>query len=116
MPNTEFGHLEVNGKPAEHLAAESVRELHGLKWKEWAERLDEVVAAIDRVVWPRLILIGGGVSKKSDKFLPHLKPRARVVPAQLLNDAGIIGAALATVPPRTTVPTVSADSAASGTA
>jgi polyphosphate glucokinase len=96
VPNTEFGHLEVNGKEAEHRAAESVREAHDLKWKEWAERLDEVIAAIDRVLWPELILIGGGVSKKSEKFLPHLHPRARVIPAQLLNDAGIIGAALAT--------------------
>jgi polyphosphate glucokinase len=96
VPNTEFGHIEVNGKPAEHRAAESVRETHDLKWKDWAERLDEVIAAIDRTVWPELIMIGGGVSKKSDKFLPHLRPRARVIPAQLLNDAGIIGAALAT--------------------
>jgi len=96
VPNTEFGHLEVNGKEAEHRAAESVRETHDLKWKEWAERLDEVIAAMDRVLWPELIMIGGGVSKKSEKFLPHLNPRARVIPAQLLNDAGIIGAALAT--------------------
>ncbi len=96
VPNTEFGHLEVNGKEAEHRAAESVRETHDLKWKEWAERLDEVIAAMDRVLWPELIMIGGGVSKKSEKFLPHLHPRARVIPAQLLNDAGIIGAALAT--------------------
>ena len=97
VPNTEFGHLEVNGKEAEHRAAESVREEHDLKWKEWAERLDEVIAAIDRVLWPRLIMIGGGVSKKSEKFLPHLHSRALVIPAQLLNDAGIVGAALATV-------------------
>jgi polyphosphate glucokinase len=97
VANTEFGHIEVRGQKAEHLAAESVRERHDLSWKEWAERLDEVIAAIDRIVWPQLITIGGGVSKKSEKFLPHLNPRARVVPAQLLNDAGIIGAALAAV-------------------
>ncbi len=97
VPNTEFGHLEVNGTQAEDLAAESVREEHDLKWKQWAERLDEVIAAIDRVLWPQVIMIGGGVSKKSEKFLPHLHPRARTIPAQLLNDAGIIGAALATV-------------------
>jgi polyphosphate glucokinase len=97
VPNTEFGHIEVDGKEAEHRAAESVREEHDLKWKEWAERLDEVIAAIDKVLWPKVIMIGGGVSKKSEKFLPHLHPRARVIPAQLLNDAGIIGAALATV-------------------
>ena len=117
VPNTEFGHLEVHGNEAEHRAAESVREAHGLKWKEWAERLDEVIAAIDRVVWPKLIMLGGGVSKKSDKFLPHLHPRARVVPAQLLNDAGIVGAALATLPLAATVPAAtSVDSPASGTA
>lgn len=98
VPNTEFGHLEVHGKKAEHLAAESVREAHDLTWKEWAERLDEVIAAIDEVLRPQLITIGGGVSKKSEKFLPYLHPRARVIPARLLNDAGIIGAALATVP------------------
>ena len=97
VPNTEFGHIEVRGKDAEHRAAESVREAHDLKWKEWAERLDEVIATIDRVLWPQLVLLGGGVSKKSDRFLPHLHARARVIPAQLLNDAGIIGAALATV-------------------
>ncbi|MGZ8752079.1 MAG: polyphosphate--glucose phosphotransferase, partial [Acidimicrobiia bacterium] len=61
VPNTEFGHLEVHGKKAEHLAAESVREAHDLTWKEWAERLDEVIAAIDEVLWPQLITIGGGV-------------------------------------------------------
>ena len=63
VPNTEFGHIEVRGKDAEHRAAESVREAHDLKWKEWAERLDEVIATIDRVLWPQLVLLGGGVSK-----------------------------------------------------
>lgn len=99
VPNTELGHLEVRGKEAEHRAADSVREQHDLKWKDWAERLDEVIAAMDRILWPRLVLLGGGVSKKSDKFLHHMHPRVQVAPAQLLNDAGIIGAALATVAP-----------------
>ncbi len=96
VPNTELGHLEVRGKEAERRAAESVREDKDLGWKEWAERLDEVLVAIERLLWPDLIILGGGVSKKSDKFVPHLRTRAEVVPATLLNDAGIVGAALAT--------------------
>ncbi|HZJ28291.1 MAG TPA: ROK family protein [Acidimicrobiia bacterium] len=98
VPNTELGHLEVRGKDAEQRAAASVREEKDLSWARWAERLDEVIAAMERVLWPRLIILGGGVSKKSDKFVPHLKTRADVVPAQLLNAAGIIGAASAANP------------------
>jgi polyphosphate glucokinase len=96
VPNTELGHLEVRGKEAERRAAESVRESKELGWKEWAERLDEVLVAIEGLLWPDLIILGGGVSKKSDKFVPRLQTRAEVVPAKLLNDAGIVGAALAT--------------------
>lgn len=95
VPNTELGHVEVRGKTAEHRAADSVREAEDLSWKDWAERLDDVLTAIEALVWPDLVIIGGGVSKKSEKFLPRLSTRARVVPAQLLNNAGIVGAALA---------------------
>ena len=94
VPNTEMGHIEMRGKDAELRAAASVRERKGLSWKRWAKRLNEYLAAVDRLLWPDLIILGGGVSKKPDKFMPYLDARARIVPAQLANQAGIIGAAL----------------------
>lgn len=98
VPNTELGHLEVRGKEAEKRAAESVREEKDLSWAKWAKRLDEVIAAMEKILWPRLIILGGGISKKADKFVPKLKTRATVVPAQLRNAAGIVGAASAANP------------------
>jgi polyphosphate glucokinase len=95
VPNTELGHLQIRGKDAERRAAESVREREGLSFKQWAKRLNEYFAALEALLWPDLIIIGGGISKKSAKFLPRLETRADVVPAQLLNEAGIVGAALA---------------------
>jgi polyphosphate glucokinase len=99
MPNTELGHLQIRGRDAEHRAAESVREAEQLSWKKWARRLNEYFAHLEALLWPDLIVVGGGVSKKSDKFLPHLMTRAEVVPAQLLNEAGIVGAAVVTEHP-----------------
>ncbi len=96
VPNTELGHLQIRGKDAEQRAAESVREEHNLSWKKWARRLNEYFGHLEALLWPDLIVIGGGVSKKSDKFLPLLMTRAEVVPAQLLNEAGIVGAAVVT--------------------
>lgn len=93
LPNTEFGHLELDGHDAETRAAESVRDKEDLEWEEWAERLQRYYAHVEDLIWPDLIIVGGGVSKKSDKFLPLLHLRAPIVPAQLRNDAGIIGAA-----------------------
>lgn len=93
LPNTEFGHLELDGHDAETRAAESVREKEELSWEDWAERLQHYYAHIEDLMWPDLIIVGGGVSKKSEKFLPLLHLRAPIVPAQLRNDAGIIGAA-----------------------
>ncbi len=98
VPNTEFGHIEIRGEDAEHRAADSARKREGLGWKEYAERLDEYVRRIEDLLWPDLIVIGGGISKKSEKFLPHLRARTRVVPARMLNEAGIAGAALAGIP------------------
>jgi polyphosphate glucokinase len=95
VPNTELGHLQIRGKDAERRAAESVREREGLSFKQWAKRLNEYFAALEALLWPDLIVVGGGISKKSAKFLPRLETRADVVPAQLLNEAGIVGAALA---------------------
>ena len=95
VPNTEFGHIEIRGKDAEKRASERAREEHDLDWEHWAGRVDEYMSHLERLVWPELFIVGGGVSRKSDKFLPLLeKLRARVVPAAMLNDAGIVGAAL----------------------
>lgn len=95
VPNTELGHLQIRGKDAEHRASEIARERDKLSWKHWAKRLNEYFAAIEGVLWVDRIIIGGGVSKKHDKFLPLLETRAEIVPAELLNEAGIVGAALA---------------------
>lgn len=93
VPNTELGHLEVEGFDAETRAADSAREREGLSWEKWAKRLQRYFAAVEALLWPDLIIIGGGVSKRHEKFLPLLDLRARIVPALLRNDAGIIGAA-----------------------
>lgn len=95
VPNTEFGHLEIRGKAAEQRASEKAREDHDLSWDKWAKRVNEVLAHLEALVCPDLFIVGGGVSKKSEKFLPLLEVRAKVVPAQLLNEAGIVGAAIA---------------------
>jgi polyphosphate glucokinase len=96
VPNTEFGHLEVHGHEAEKHASELVREENELSWGKWAGRVDEYLEHLEMLLSPGLIIIGGGVSRKSDKFLPLLTGlRAKVVPAALHNDAGIVGAAMA---------------------
>lgn len=95
VPNTEFGHLEVNGKEAEHRAAASVKEDKGLSWKEWAPLVSEVLKTLEDLLWPDLFIAGGGVSRKADKWIPLLDNRTRVVPATLENTAGIVGAAVA---------------------
>ncbi|WP_374929679.1 polyphosphate--glucose phosphotransferase [Kytococcus sedentarius] len=93
VPNSELGHIEIDGVDAETVSANSVREEEGLGWDEWAERLQTYYSTLENLLWPDLIVVGGGVSKKADKFLPLLHLRAPIVPAQLRNDAGIIGAA-----------------------
>jgi polyphosphate glucokinase len=97
VPNTELGHIELHGQDAETYAADSARKRDDLGWKEYAGRLDEYVRAIEALLWPDRIIVGGGISKKSEKFLPHLTARTEVVPAQMFNEAGIAGAALAGV-------------------
>jgi len=94
--NTELGHIEIDGEDAEKRTAEIHREIEGLSWKKWGKRVDKYLFHIEKLLSPDLIIIGGGVSKKSDKFFPYIQIRARVVPAKMLNDAGIVGAALAT--------------------
>lgn len=93
QPNTEFGHLEIDGENAEKRAANSAKEREDLSFKEWSERLQRYYAHLEFLLWPDLFVVGGGVSKKSGKFLPRLDIRTPIVPAQLLNAAGIVGAA-----------------------
>jgi polyphosphate glucokinase len=95
VPNTEFGHLEVDGEDAEHRAAASVKDELGLSYEEWAHRVSRYIRALEDLIWPDLIIAGGGVSKKADRWLPLLDVRTRVVAAELRNDAGIVGAAVA---------------------
>ncbi len=94
VPNTEFGQMEIRGRPAERRSAAAARTRRGLSWKAWAMDLDEHLHAIDQLMWPNLMILGGGVSKNADKFVPQLTVRVPIVPAQLRNDAGIIGAAI----------------------
>ena len=95
VPNTEMGHIQVRGKDAERRAAASVREDHDLSWHKWANHLSEVIDVIDHLFWPDLVLLGGGVSRKADKFVPLLEVRPPVRAATLQNAAGIVGAATA---------------------
>jgi polyphosphate glucokinase len=94
VPNTELGHLEIGGKVAETEASELVRERKQLSWAKWAKRVDRYLRHLENLFWPDLIIIGGGASRKADKFLPLLTVRTPVVPAALQNDAGIVGAAV----------------------
>jgi polyphosphate glucokinase len=97
VPNTEFGHIEIRGRDAESRASERAKELHDLSWGKWAGRVDEYLQHIEALLSPSLIIVGGGISKQSDKWVPRLSGiRARIVPAAMLNDAGIVGAAMAT--------------------
>ncbi|WP_045876027.1 polyphosphate--glucose phosphotransferase [Pseudofrankia sp. DC12] len=95
IPNTELGHLEVGGHDAETKASDAAREREDLSWEHWAKRVSKYLNTVEALLWPDLIIIGGGVSKRADKFLDLLTVRTKVVPAQLRNDAGIVGAALA---------------------
>ncbi len=95
VPNTEFGHLEIRGKDAEHRASAKVREDRDLSWKKWTERVNEYLNRMEALFWPDLFIIGGGVSKDAEKFMPLLQTRAKIVPAQMRNHAGMIGAAIA---------------------
>ena len=96
VPNTEFGHIEIRGQDAEKRASERAKDLHDLSWDKWAGRVDEYLRHIEALLSPALIIVGGGVSRQSDKWVPRLTGiRARIVPAAMHNDAGIVGAAMA---------------------
>jgi polyphosphate glucokinase len=95
VPNTELGHMEIRGKDAEKRSAAIARIRGGESWTAWANDLDEHLTAIDRILWPSLIILGGGVSRDADQFVPLLTIRPPIVPATLRNDAGTVGAAMA---------------------
>ena len=93
VPNSELGHLEIDGQDAETRAAQSVMEREDLSYEEWAKRLQRFYRHVEDLLWPELFVVGGGVSKKADQFLPYLDLRTPIVPARLRNSAGIVGAA-----------------------
>ncbi len=95
VPNTEFGHLEIDGEIAEKRASSAAKEREGLSYKQWAPRLQRFYSHLDFLFSPDLIVVGGGISRKSAKFLPLIDIRAEIVAAQLENQAGIAGAAMA---------------------
>lgn len=95
VPNTELGHIEIGGQDAELRASDAARQRDKLTWKRWAKRFNRYLNTLERLFSPDLFILGGGASKKHEKFIPLLSVRAEILPAQLLNEAGIIGAALA---------------------
>jgi polyphosphate glucokinase len=97
VPNTELGHLELDGHDAESRAAASVRDEHGMSYRKWAQRVNRYMQHVERLFTPDLFVVGGGVSKNADRWVPLLELATPVKPAQLLNDAGIVGAAIAAV-------------------
>jgi polyphosphate glucokinase len=97
VPNTELGHLELDGYDAETRAAASVREKSGMSFKKWAQRVQRYMSHVERLFSPDLFVVGGGVSKEAQKWVPLLTLTAPVKPAQLLNNAGIVGAAVAAI-------------------
>ena len=95
VPNTEFGHIQVDGEDGERRASAAAKDREELSYPEWAQRVDRYLDVLEAGVWPDLIIVGGGVSKKAHKWVPLLSTRTPVVAAELQNDAGIVGAALA---------------------
>ena len=95
VPNTELGHVFLeNGRIAEHFTSDAVRKNEDLGWKVWGNRFNAYLTLMERLFWPDTIILGGGASKKFDKFKEHLTVEAPVKPATFLNQAGIVGAAL----------------------
>ena len=94
VPNTELGHVELDGHDAESRASESARERENLSWADWAARLTRYYQHLENLFWPDLIVVGGGVSKNADQWLHLVETRTELVPATLLNNAGIVGAAV----------------------
>jgi polyphosphate glucokinase len=97
IPNAELGHIEIDGHDAEHRAAASAKERKDLSWEDWAKRVTKYLQTLENLLWPQLFILGGGVSKKPEKWVPLLKARTPLVVAEMRNNAGIVGAALAAV-------------------
>ncbi len=95
VPNLELGHIEINGRDAERWAADIVRKDAGLSWNRWAKRVDRYLRTMEELLWPDLIIVGGGASKHHERFFPYIRTQAKVAPAEGKNEAGIVGAALA---------------------
>ena len=95
VPNTELGHIEIRGLDAETRASDAARKRDDLSWEKWGDRFNEYLNYLEKLLWPDLIILGGGVSKEFERFMPRLTVHAQVVPAQFLNEAGMVGAALA---------------------
>jgi polyphosphate glucokinase len=98
VPNTELGQMDLRGKRAEVRTSDAARQIEKLSWKKWAERFDEYLGVLEMLFAPDLFIVGGGVCKKADRFVPYLTVNARVAPARLGNEAGIIGAAMVALP------------------
>lgn len=94
LPNSEFGHLRIDGVEAEWFTSDAARKRENLSWKKWGRRFNHYLQIMENLFWPDLIIVGGGISKKYKEFLPYITVKAEVVPAKLLNEAGIIGAAI----------------------
>jgi polyphosphate glucokinase len=94
VPNTELGHIEIRGKDAEARASDAARQRKEMSWEEWGGKFNEYLDRLERLFWPDLFVLGGGTSKLFDKFAPYLHLHTQVLPAELLNQAGIVGAAL----------------------
>ncbi|MEJ4112394.1 polyphosphate--glucose phosphotransferase [Corynebacterium kroppenstedtii] len=95
FPNSELGHLEINGKEAERRASSAVKDRKGLSYKEWAQRVDAVLKEYEKLFSPTAFIAGGGISRRHEKWIPRLTCETTVIPAKLLNRAGIVGAAMA---------------------
>jgi polyphosphate glucokinase len=94
VPNLEFGHLQIRGKDGEKRASDATRQRQELSWKKYAKRLNEFLVTLENLFWPDLFIISGGISKEHDKYFKYLDIRTKIVPAQMLNQAGIVGTAL----------------------
>jgi polyphosphate glucokinase len=95
LPNTEFGHIEIRGKDAESRASDAARLRKDLSWEKWGNRVNEYLQTMEKLMWPDVVILGGGASKDYDKFAEYIHLQCEVIPAKLLNIAGIVGAALA---------------------
>nr|WP_328841676.1 ROK family protein [Nakamurella leprariae] len=95
VPNAELGHIEIDGHDAETKAAASAREREELSWEKWAKRASKYLRTLEQLIWPELFILGGGISKRPEKWVPHLKCRTPLKVAELINNAGIVGSALA---------------------